>query len=63
MDVFIGHPFKCIDCIQKCHLIIYTFECTSSCTVAGLLTSFGLDLLAGILAGPKVDRATLQLVG
>eukprot|EP00971_Amphidinium_carterae_P170255 3373318-Amphidinium_carterae.1 len=29
----------------------------------GLLTGFGLDLLAGTLSGPTVDRATLQLVG
>eukprot|EP00971_Amphidinium_carterae_P118656 2350703-Amphidinium_carterae.1 len=36
---------------------------TSSCTVAGLSTSFGLDLLAGKLSRPGVDRATLQLVG
>eukprot|EP00971_Amphidinium_carterae_P114719 2272708-Amphidinium_carterae.1 len=28
-----------------------------------LLTSFGLDLLAGKLFGPKIDRATLQLIG
>eukprot|EP00971_Amphidinium_carterae_P063237 1251428-Amphidinium_carterae.1 len=36
---------------------------TSSCIVAGLLTGFGLDLLAGQLFGEKVDRATLQLIG
>eukprot|EP00971_Amphidinium_carterae_P051276 1009579-Amphidinium_carterae.1 len=36
---------------------------TSSCIVAGLLTGFGLDQLAGKLSGPKIDRATLQLVG
>eukprot|EP00971_Amphidinium_carterae_P204150 4051360-Amphidinium_carterae.1 len=35
----------------------------SSGIVAGLLTGFGLDLLAGKLSGPKVDRATLNLVG
>eukprot|EP00971_Amphidinium_carterae_P275733 5471233-Amphidinium_carterae.1 len=31
--------------------------------VLGLLTGFGLDLLAGLLSGPTVDRARLQLVG
>eukprot|EP00971_Amphidinium_carterae_P122664 2428369-Amphidinium_carterae.1 len=31
--------------------------------VAGLITGFGLDFLGGILAGPSLDRATLQLVG
>eukprot|EP00971_Amphidinium_carterae_P237253 4709312-Amphidinium_carterae.1 len=30
---------------------------------AGLLTSLGLDFLAGMLCGPNVDRATLQLIG
>eukprot|EP00971_Amphidinium_carterae_P125620 2488587-Amphidinium_carterae.1 len=35
----------------------------SSRAVAGLLTGFGLDLLAELLSGPTVDRATLQLVG
>eukprot|EP00971_Amphidinium_carterae_P058669 1160231-Amphidinium_carterae.2 len=35
----------------------------SSWTIAGLLTGYGLDHLAGKLLGPKVDRATLQLVG
>eukprot|EP00971_Amphidinium_carterae_P045031 885750-Amphidinium_carterae.1 len=30
---------------------------------SGLLTSFGLDLLARWLSGPEVDRATLQLIG
>eukprot|EP00971_Amphidinium_carterae_P273566 5429254-Amphidinium_carterae.1 len=28
-----------------------------------LLTGFGLDFLAGMLSGPRVDRATLQLLG
>eukprot|EP00971_Amphidinium_carterae_P340597 6479032-Amphidinium_carterae.2 len=36
---------------------------TSSCIVAGLVTGFGLDLLAGQLSGSKVERATLQLIG
>eukprot|EP00971_Amphidinium_carterae_P348569 6490568-Amphidinium_carterae.1 len=30
---------------------------------SGLLTGYGLDFLAKKLSGPKVDRATLQLVG
>eukprot|EP00971_Amphidinium_carterae_P141134 2796681-Amphidinium_carterae.1 len=30
---------------------------------SGLVTGFGLDFLAGVLSGPNVDRATLQLVG
>eukprot|EP00971_Amphidinium_carterae_P069994 1384976-Amphidinium_carterae.1 len=30
---------------------------------SGLLTGFGLDFLAEKLAGPRVDRATLQLIG
>eukprot|EP00971_Amphidinium_carterae_P313977 6240312-Amphidinium_carterae.1 len=38
----------------------YNFHSMVACR---LLTSFGLDLLAGILSGPQVDRATLQLVG
>eukprot|EP00971_Amphidinium_carterae_P204839 4065247-Amphidinium_carterae.1 len=32
-------------------------------SISRLLTSFGLDLLAGWLSGPEVDRVTLQLVG
>eukprot|EP00971_Amphidinium_carterae_P175350 3475941-Amphidinium_carterae.1 len=48
---------------RTCHLTKCSFISTSSCTAAGLVTGFGLDLLAGMLSGPKVDRATLQLVG
>eukprot|EP00971_Amphidinium_carterae_P280440 5567381-Amphidinium_carterae.1 len=36
---------------------------TSDKNTHGLLTGFGLDRLAGMLFGPQVDRATLQLVG
>eukprot|EP00971_Amphidinium_carterae_P255758 5077727-Amphidinium_carterae.1 len=32
-------------------------------TPGRLLTGLGLDFLAGILSGPTVDRATLQLIG
>eukprot|EP00971_Amphidinium_carterae_P270855 5374820-Amphidinium_carterae.1 len=46
---------------RSCHRIQYSS--TSSFTIAGLLTGFGLDLLAGQVAGPTVDRATLQLIG
>eukprot|EP00971_Amphidinium_carterae_P271506 5387015-Amphidinium_carterae.1 len=42
---------------------MYVIISTCSCIVAGLLTSFGLDLLAGKLSGPQVERTTLQLVG
>eukprot|EP00971_Amphidinium_carterae_P026892 530363-Amphidinium_carterae.1 len=45
------------------HVMESSFISTSSCILAGLLTGFGLDLLAGMLFGPRVDRATLQLVG
>eukprot|EP00971_Amphidinium_carterae_P305637 6073868-Amphidinium_carterae.1 len=48
---------------RSCHLLKYSFVSASSCAVAGLLTGFGLDLIAGKLSGPKVDRATLQLIG
>eukprot|EP00971_Amphidinium_carterae_P327777 6459310-Amphidinium_carterae.2 len=48
---------------QCCHLITYSLTATSTCTAAGLLTSFGLDLVAGQMSSPEVDRATLQLVG
>eukprot|EP00971_Amphidinium_carterae_P020949 413359-Amphidinium_carterae.1 len=48
---------------RSCHLITYSLISPSSCIVAGLLTGFGLDLLAEKLSGPTVDRATLQLVG
>eukprot|EP00971_Amphidinium_carterae_P008598 169433-Amphidinium_carterae.1 len=47
---------------RSCHLDICSLVSTSSGTVAGLLTGFGLDLLARQLSGPTVDRATLQLV-
>eukprot|EP00971_Amphidinium_carterae_P103474 2048614-Amphidinium_carterae.1 len=40
--------------------IIISFTCYS---LAGLITGFGLDFLAGKLSGPSNDRATLQLVG
>eukprot|EP00971_Amphidinium_carterae_P274768 5452563-Amphidinium_carterae.1 len=46
----IGQSLKYITCIQ---LLKYAFISTSSCIVAGLLTSFGLDLLAGWLSGPE----------
>eukprot|EP00971_Amphidinium_carterae_P143366 2840339-Amphidinium_carterae.1 len=62
MDVCIGLSFKCIGCIQQllsCQVLVYNYFYPT----AGLLTSFGLDLLAGQLCGPTVDRATLQLVG
>eukprot|EP00971_Amphidinium_carterae_P235407 4671822-Amphidinium_carterae.2 len=36
---------------------------TSKRARAGLLTSFGFDLMAGQLSGPSVDRATLHLIG
>eukprot|EP00971_Amphidinium_carterae_P283365 5625685-Amphidinium_carterae.1 len=43
-----------ISCISYCKF----------CLIAsGLLTGFGLELMAGMLAGPSVDSATLQLVG
>eukprot|EP00971_Amphidinium_carterae_P345698 6486810-Amphidinium_carterae.1 len=32
-----------------------------SCAIVGLVTGFGLGLLAEQLSGPTVDRATLQL--
>eukprot|EP00971_Amphidinium_carterae_P250073 4964278-Amphidinium_carterae.1 len=32
-------------------------------TFSRLITGFGLDFLAGLLSGPSIDRATLQLVG
>eukprot|EP00971_Amphidinium_carterae_P149878 2971263-Amphidinium_carterae.1 len=46
---------------RSCHRIQHSS--TSSCTIAGLLTGFGLDRLARQLAGPTVDRTTLHLVG
>eukprot|EP00971_Amphidinium_carterae_P084843 1678928-Amphidinium_carterae.1 len=49
--------------LRSCHLMKYSFIYTSSCTVAGLLTGFGLDLFAGKLFGSRVDGATLQLIG
>eukprot|EP00971_Amphidinium_carterae_P041736 820017-Amphidinium_carterae.1 len=48
---------------RSCHLVKYSSTSTSSCTIAGLLTGFGLAFLAEQLSGPTVDRTTLQLVG
>eukprot|EP00971_Amphidinium_carterae_P290151 5761029-Amphidinium_carterae.1 len=59
----IGHSFKCVDCIQKLpsqKVLIYVYLCR---IVEGLLTGCGLDFLAEKLSGPRVDGATLQLIG
>eukprot|EP00971_Amphidinium_carterae_P334194 6469327-Amphidinium_carterae.1 len=50
----------------RCQTVItHHLNAKSSCHLnrSGLLTGYGLDFLAKKLAGPKVDRATLQLVG
>eukprot|EP00971_Amphidinium_carterae_P348436 6490487-Amphidinium_carterae.2 len=63
MDVCIDTLSNALSAFRGCHLFQHSCISTSRCIVAGLLTGFGLDLLAGLLSGPTVDHATLQLVG
>eukprot|EP00971_Amphidinium_carterae_P125205 2480760-Amphidinium_carterae.1 len=58
--VLCSNDYEC--CISALSLNNEGPNICTSCIVAGLLTGFGLDLLADKLSGPTVDRATLQLV-
>eukprot|EP00971_Amphidinium_carterae_P048333 952333-Amphidinium_carterae.1 len=55
----------CVDCNQKLpsqKVVIYFYFLLCR-IVAGLLTGCGLDFLAEKVSGPRVDSATLQLIG
>eukprot|EP00971_Amphidinium_carterae_P035453 697990-Amphidinium_carterae.2 len=63
MDVALAALSNALIASRSCHFKTPSFTSIAGCIVAGLLTGFGLDFLAGQLSGPKVDRATLQLIG
>eukprot|EP00971_Amphidinium_carterae_P337305 6474042-Amphidinium_carterae.1 len=60
-----GHFFTCVDCAQKLpSQKVRIYVCFYLCRiVTGWLTGYGLDFLAEKVSGPRVDSATLQLIG